>query len=75
MPTALKLDQDKSSKNVDITGYKGMIDSLLYLTASRPYIMFTTCLCGRFQSDHKESHLIIVKRIFQYLKGTPNPGI
>ena len=75
MPTAVKLDQDKSGKNVDITAYRGMIGSLLYLTASRPDIMFATCLCARFQSDPKESHLIAVKRIFRYLKGTPNLGI
>ena len=52
-----------------------MIGSLLYLTASSPDIMFATCLCARFQSDPKESHLIAVKRIFRYLKGTPNLGI
>lgn len=52
-----------------------MIGSLLYLTASRPDIMFATCLCARFQADPKESHLIAVKRIFRYLKGTPNLGI
>jgi hypothetical protein len=52
-----------------------MIGSLLYLTASRPDIMFSTCLCARFQSDPKESHLIAVKRIFRYLKGTPNLGL
>ena len=52
-----------------------MIDSLLYLTASRPDIMFSTCLCARFQDNPKESHLIAVKRIFRYLKGTPNLGI
>ena len=75
MPTAVKLDQDKSGKNVDITTYRGMIGSLLYLNASRPDIMFATCLCARFQSDPKESHLIAVKRIFRYLKGTPNLGI
>lgn len=75
MPTATKLDQDKTGKKVDITSYRGMIGSLLYLTASRPDIMFATCLCARFQSDPKESHLIAVKRIFRYLKGTPNLGI
>ena len=52
-----------------------MIGSLLYLTASRPDIMFSTCLCARFQANPKESHLIAVKRIFRYLKGTPNLGI
>ncbi|XP_074352748.1 uncharacterized protein LOC141691896 [Apium graveolens] len=75
MATATKLDQDESGKKVDITHYKGMIGSLLYLTASRPDIMFATCLCARFQADTKESHLIAVKRIFRYLKGTPNLGI
>ncbi|XP_074323206.1 uncharacterized protein LOC141660144 [Apium graveolens] len=75
MSTATKLDQDESGKKVDITHYRGMIGSLLYLTASLPDIMFVTCLCARFQADPKESHLIAVKRIFRYLKGTPNLGI
>ena len=75
METATKLDQDDPGKGVDITSYRGMIGSLLYLTASRPDIMFSTCLCARFQANPKESHLIVVKRIFKYLKGTPNLGI
>ncbi|KAK1392142.1 hypothetical protein POM88_011198 [Heracleum sosnowskyi] len=75
MPTATKLDKDETGKKVDITGYRGMIGSLLYLIVSRPDIMFATCLCARFQSNPKESHLIAVKRIFRYLKGTPNLGI
>ena len=75
MATATKLDQDDPSKCGDITSYRGMIGSLLYLTASRPDIMFSTCLCARFQANPKESHLIAVKRIFKYLKGTPNLGI
>jgi hypothetical protein len=41
-----------------------MIGSLLYLTASRPDIMFSVCLCARFQEDPKTSHLEAVKRIF-----------
>ena len=72
MATATKLDQDDPGKSVDITSYRGMIGSLLYLTASRPDIMFSTCLCARFQANPKESHLIAVKCIFKYLKGTPN---
>ena len=75
MATATKLDQDDPGKSVDITSYRGMIGSLLYLTTSRPDIMFTTCLCARFQANLKESHLVAVKRIFKYLKGTPNLGI
>ena len=46
-----------------------MIGSLLYLTASKLDIMFNVCLCARFQSYPKESHLIAVKRIIRYLKG------
>ena len=75
MATPTKLDQDKSGKKVDISSFRGMIGSLLYLTASRLNIMFATYLCARFQSDPKESHLIAVKRIFRYLKGTPILGI
>ena len=60
---------------VDVTNYRGMIGSLLYLTASRPDIMFATCLCARFQANPREPHLIAVKRIFRYLKGEPNLGL
>ncbi|KAI3718361.1 hypothetical protein L6452_19228 [Arctium lappa] len=67
---SLKLHVDPDGVSVDITGYRGMIGSLLYLTASRPYIMFATCLCARYQANPKESHLAAVKRIFRYLKGT-----
>jgi hypothetical protein len=75
MATATKLDEDLSGKSVDVTAYRGMIGSLLYLTASRPDIMFATCLCARYQSCPKESHLQAVKRIFRYLKGSPNLGL
>ena len=52
-----------------------MIGSLLYLTASRPDILFCVCLCASFQSNPKESHLTAVKRIFRYLIGTENIGL
>ena len=52
-----------------------MIGSLLYLTASRLDILFSVCLCARFQSDPREPHLTTVKRIFRYLKGTTNLGL
>ena len=51
-----------------------MIGSLLYLTASRLDIMFSVCLCARFQSCSIESHLIAIKRIIRYLKGTIGVG-
>ena len=66
--TATKLDQDKFGKKVDISSYRGMIGSLLYLTASRLNIKFATYLCARFQIDPKESHLITVKRFLDILR-------
>ena len=75
MATATKLEVNTKEPKVDISNYRGMVGSLLYLTASRPDIMFATCLCARFQADPRESHLIAIKRIFRYLKGTPNLGI
>ena len=70
MATTAKLDKDDQGKSINIRLYRSMIDSLLYLTASRSDIMFSVCLCARFQSCPKESHLIAVKRIIRYLKGT-----
>ena len=52
-----------------------MIGSLLYLTASRPDIMFAVSMCARFQIDPKTSHLLAVKRILKYLKGTIHLGL
>ena len=57
------------SSSVEEKSYRGMIGSLLYLTASRPDIVFSVGLCARFQSNPKETHLKAVKRI---LKHTPD---
>ncbi|KAK1387454.1 hypothetical protein POM88_015632 [Heracleum sosnowskyi] len=73
--TAVKLGACDNSIKVDVTSYRGMIGSLLYLTASRPDIMYATCLCARFQADPRDLHLVAVKRILRYLKGIPNLGI
>ena len=75
MATTTKLEINTKESKVDISNYRGRVGSLLYLTASRPDIIFTTCLCAIFQADPRESHLIAIKRIFRYLKGSPNPGI
>ena len=75
MSPSIKLDLDESGKKVEATLFRGMIGSLLYLTASRPDIMFSVCMCARFQSNPKESHLVAVKRILRYLKGTSNLGL
>ncbi|KAK1431920.1 hypothetical protein QVD17_08717 [Tagetes erecta] len=70
-----KIQPDPKGKSVDQTLYRSMIGSLMYLTASRPDIMYAVCVCARYQSDPKESHLVAVKRIFRYLKGKPNLGL
>ncbi|GJZ57166.1 hypothetical protein Tco_0612660 [Tanacetum coccineum] len=57
MSSDTKLTKDEECESVDSTNYRGMIGSLLYLTASRPDIMFSVCLCARFQEDPKTSHL------------------
>ena len=75
MGSGTYVDQDEFGTPIDITKYRGMIGSLLYLTASRPDIMFSVCLCARFQESPKESHLTTVKRIIKYLKGTTNVGL
>ncbi|GJS74043.1 hypothetical protein Tco_0706884 [Tanacetum coccineum] len=64
------LTLDKDNESIDSTKYRGMIGSLLYLTASRPNIMFSVFLYARFLEDHKVSHLEAVKRIFRYIKET-----
>ncbi|GJZ52344.1 retrovirus-related pol polyprotein from transposon TNT 1-94 [Tanacetum coccineum] len=69
------LGPDLAGKSVNETSYKGMIGSLMYLTGTRPDIQFSIVLCARFQSNPKESHLIAVKRILRYLKGTPTLGL
>ncbi|KAK6124581.1 hypothetical protein DH2020_041677 [Rehmannia glutinosa] len=75
MATNVKIDKDEKGKSVDESKYRGMIGSLLYLTTSRPDILHAVCLCARFQSNPKESHMSAVKRIFRYLKGTIQYGL
>ncbi|GJV49458.1 hypothetical protein Tco_1439670 [Tanacetum coccineum] len=75
MSSDMKLMKDEEGESVDNTKYRGMIFSLLYLTTNRPNIMFSVCLCARFQEDLKTSHLEAVKRIFRYVKGTTHLGL
>ncbi|GJR55469.1 putative ribonuclease H-like domain-containing protein [Tanacetum coccineum] len=76
-PTDLErpLVKDADANDVDEHLYRSMIGSLMYLTASRPDIMFAVCACARFQVSPKTSHLLAVKRIFRYLKGKPSLGL
>ncbi|GKD30220.1 hypothetical protein Tco_1240998 [Tanacetum coccineum] len=61
------LVKDEDGEDVDVHVYRSMIGSLMYLTASRPDIMFAVCACARFQVTPKASHLNAVKRIFRRL--------
>nr|GEZ46402.1 hypothetical protein [Tanacetum cinerariifolium] len=60
--------KDGTGKDVDLHLYRSMIGSLMYLTTSRPDIMFAVCACARHQVTPKECHIHAVKRIFRYLK-------
>ncbi|GKF95751.1 hypothetical protein Tco_0288486, partial [Tanacetum coccineum] len=62
-------------KPVDAILYRGMIGSFMYLTSSRPNLIYAVCLCARYQANPTKKHLQVVKRIFRYLKGTINMGI
>ncbi|GKB44912.1 putative ribonuclease H-like domain-containing protein [Tanacetum coccineum] len=73
--TSKPLMKDENAKDVDVHLYRSMIGSLMYLTSSRPDIMFVVCACARFQVTPKVSHLHAVKRIFRYLKGQPKLGL
>nr|GEV48901.1 retrovirus-related Pol polyprotein from transposon TNT 1-94 [Tanacetum cinerariifolium] len=75
MSSHTKLTKYKECESVDSTKYRGMIGSLLYLTTSRPDVMFSLCLCACFQEAPKTSHLEAVKRIFRYIKGTMHLGL
>ncbi|GKE13498.1 putative ribonuclease H-like domain-containing protein, partial [Tanacetum coccineum] len=69
------LVKNEDGEDVDVHVYRSMIGSLMYLTASRPDIMFAVCACARFQVTPKVSHLNAVKRIFRYLKHQPKLGL
>ena len=66
---------DPTGVQVDVTMYRSMIGSLMYLTASRPDNMFAVGICLRYQVAPTEKHLSAVKRIFRYLKGKPRLGL
>jgi hypothetical protein len=75
MGTNGHLDLDTRGNSVDQKVYRSMIGSLLYLSASRPDIMLSICMCARFQADPKEVHLRAIKRIMRYLVYTPKFGL
>ncbi|GKC47123.1 hypothetical protein Tco_1064845 [Tanacetum coccineum] len=70
-----KLDEDPQGKAIDPTTYHGIIGTLMYLTSNRPDLLFAVCMCARYQANPTEKHLLAVKRIFRYLRGTINMGL
>jgi hypothetical protein len=75
MSTTTALDADEDGEPVDQKEYRSMIGSLLYLTAMRPDIQFSVCLCARFQASPRTSHQQAIKWIFRYLRYTPELGL
>ncbi|GKC91824.1 putative ribonuclease H-like domain-containing protein [Tanacetum coccineum] len=69
------LVKNRDADDVDVHLNRSMIGSLMYLTASRPDIMFAVCACARFQVTPKTLHLLEANRIFRYLKGNPTLGL
>ncbi|GJW00646.1 retrovirus-related pol polyprotein from transposon TNT 1-94 [Tanacetum coccineum] len=75
MVDRLKLDEDLKGIPVDQTRFRGMVGSLMYLTASRPDLVFVVCMCARYQAKPTKKHLKAIKHVFRYLKGTISIGI
>nr|GFB40910.1 putative ribonuclease H-like domain-containing protein [Tanacetum cinerariifolium] len=73
--TEKHLLKDPDGEDIDVNTYRSTIGSLMYLTSSRPDIMFAVCACARFQVTPKASHLHAVHRIFRYLKVKPHLGL
>ncbi|GJS59974.1 hypothetical protein Tco_0654758 [Tanacetum coccineum] len=70
-----KLYEDPQGKDVNPTHYRGMVGTLMYLTSSRPYLVYDVCRCSRYQARPIKKHLHTIKRIFRYLRGTVNQGL
>ena len=75
MSLNVKLTIDLLGKSIDSSLYKSMIDSLLYLTASRPDISYNVGVCARYHANPKESHMIALKRVIKYVKTTADFGV
>ncbi|KAG6488357.1 hypothetical protein ZIOFF_049600 [Zingiber officinale] len=71
----LKLNKDHEGKKVDSTIYKQIVGSLMYLTATRPDIMYSVSLISRYMENPTEIHLLAAKRILRYLQGTKDFGL
>ncbi|KAL9429389.1 hypothetical protein AB3S75_031241 [Citrus x aurantiifolia] len=70
-----RLFKDENGVQVDETLYKQMVGCLMYLTATRPDLMYAVSLVSRYMSKPTELHILAVKRIMRYLKGTTELGV
>ncbi|GJT93408.1 hypothetical protein Tco_1082253 [Tanacetum coccineum] len=70
-----KLDEDPLGILVDQTRFRGMVGSLMYLTASGSDLVFAVCMCARYQAKPTKKHIEAIKRVFWYLRGTINWGL
>nr|GEX82318.1 hypothetical protein [Tanacetum cinerariifolium] len=75
MVDRLKLDEDPLGIPIDQTRFHSMVGSLIYLTASRPDLVFAVCMCARYQTSPTKKHLEALKWVFRYLRGTINWGL
>jgi hypothetical protein len=75
MATNGHLGLDEGGTIVDENLFRSIIGHLLYITVSRPNVMFRVCMCAQFQASRREVHLKAAKRILRYLKHTPNIGL
>jgi hypothetical protein len=75
MVSNLKLLQDTTSKNVDVTLYSQMMGSLMYLTNTRPYICFVVNTLSQYMGQPRHVHLVEAKHVMRYLKGTLDYGL
>nr|GEW44343.1 retrovirus-related Pol polyprotein from transposon TNT 1-94 [Tanacetum cinerariifolium] len=71
----LKMDEDPIRILVNQTQFHSMVGSLMYLTASRPDLVFAVCMCARYQASPNKKHFEALKRVFRYLRGTINWGL
>ncbi|XP_038713373.1 secreted RxLR effector protein 161-like [Tripterygium wilfordii] len=70
-----QLVKDSNGTRVDDTLFKQVVGSLMYLTTTRPYIMFVVSLISRFMGAPTEMHFLAAKRVLRYIKGTSDYGL
>ncbi|XP_043805250.1 secreted RxLR effector protein 161-like [Manihot esculenta] len=71
----MKLSKEDDDSIIDTTIYRSLVGSLLFLTSTRPDIMFSASFLSRFMNSPSNSHFMAAKRVLKYLKGTSNYGL